>query len=85
MAKKTISNIWKYFAYNKEGNTSRCLVQGQKQCGKILKGKFGTNLKKHKISTRIILKNVTVEKARGAKNTRRGRKSQAPSHNYKKQ
>ena len=29
--------------------TSRCLVQGQKQCGKILKGKFTVNLQnKHK-------------------------------------
>ena len=29
-----------------EENSSRFLVQGQKQCGKILKGKFATNLKK---------------------------------------
>ena len=27
--------------------TSRFLIQGQKQCGKRLKGKFATNLKKH--------------------------------------
>ena len=37
MAKETRSNIQTYFAYNKEENSSRCLVQdGQKQCSKIL-------------------------------------------------
>ena len=62
MAKETRSHVWKYFANNKEENSSRFLVQSQKQCGKILKGKFATNLKKHKISTRKNLKNVTAEK-----------------------
>ena len=41
---------------------TRCLVQGQKQCGKILKGKFATNLKKHKISTRKNFKNVIQQR-----------------------
>ena len=45
----------------KEEKSSRCLVQGQKQCGKILKGKFATNLRKPKISTR---KNLNVTKQR---------------------
>ena len=31
-----------YFAYKREENSSRCLIKGQKQCGKILKGKFAT-------------------------------------------
>ena len=51
MVKETRTNVWKYFAYNKE-ETSRCLVQVHKQCGKLLKGKFAINLKKHKISTK---------------------------------
>ena len=38
MAKETRTNIWKYIAYNKEENSSRCLIQeGHKQCGKTLK------------------------------------------------
>ena len=49
------------------------LCQVQKQCGKILKGKFATNLKKE------FEKCDTAEKARGANSTRTGRKSQAPS------
>ena len=45
MAKETRSNVCKYSANNKQENSSRCLVQeGQKQCSKILKGKFATNL-----------------------------------------
>ena len=45
VAKETRSNVQKYFAYNKEKNSSRCFVQkGQKQYGKILKGKFAANL-----------------------------------------
>ena len=50
MAIETRSNVWNYFAYYKEENSSRCLVRGQKQCGKILKGKLATDLKKHKIT-----------------------------------
>ena len=49
----------------KEEKSSRCLVQGQKQCGKILKGKFATNLRKPKISTRKNLKNVTKQRKPG--------------------
>ena len=70
VAKETRSNVWKYLHIIKK-RTSRCLVQGQKQCGKILEGKFATNLRKHKISTRKNLKIVTkAEKARGANSTR---------------
>ena len=45
VAKETRSNVWKYLPTIKK-RTSRCLVQGQKQYGKILKKKFATNLLK---------------------------------------
>lgn len=45
---ETRSYVWKFFTYNKEEDTSKCLVEeDQKQCSKLLKGKFPTNLKKH--------------------------------------
>ena len=79
MVKETRSNVWNYFSYNEEENSSRCLVRGQKKCGKILKGKIATNLKKHNKHKKEFEECDTTEKARGAKSTRTGRKRQAPS------
>ena len=51
--------------------------QGRKQCGKIQKGKFAINLKKHLQNKhkKEFEECDTAEKARGANSTRTGRKS----------
>ena len=47
-SKETRSSVWKYFSYQEENNTSVCQIKaGEVQCGKVLQGKFATNLKKH--------------------------------------
>ena len=58
--------------------TSRCLIQGQTQCGKILKGKFATNFKKQNKHKEEFEDCDKAEKASGANSARTGR-SQAPS------
>ena len=60
-----------------EKRTSRCLVQGQKQCGKILKGKFD------KISTRKNLKIVTKQRKPGELTVSQEKRAMH-HHNYKK-
>ena len=84
MAKETGTNVWKYFAYNKEKNSSKCLVLGQKQCGKILKGNFATNLKKQNKHTKEFEVCDTAEKIRGVNSTRTER-ARHRYQNYNKQ
>ena len=57
---------------------------GHKQCGKILKGKFAINLKKHLNKHKKFEECDTAKKARWANSTRTG-KSQAPSSQLQKQ
>ena len=77
----------KYFTYNKEEKSSRCLVQeGQKQCGIILKGKFAINLKKHLQGKhkKDFEECDTAEKARRANSTEQEERARHLYHNYKK-
>ena len=85
MAKETRNNVGSILPTTKR-KTSRCLVQGQKQCGKILKGNFATNLKKHQISTSKNLKNVTQQRKPGELTVpAQEERARHLHHNYKKQ
>ena len=79
--KETRSNVCNYFAYNKEENSSRCLVQGQKQCGKILNRKLATNLKKQNKHKKEFEECDTAEKARGANSTEQEDRARHLHHN----
>ena len=50
--RKSVSNVWKYFSYDRASDKSRCLIDdmkdssGNQKCDALLTGNNATNLKK---------------------------------------
>ena len=51
--RKSVSNVWKYFSYDRASDKSRCLIDdmkdssGNQKCDALLTGNNATNLKNH--------------------------------------
>ena len=51
--RKSASNVWKYFSYDRASDKSRCLIDdikdssGNQKCDALLTGNNATNLKNH--------------------------------------
>jgi hypothetical protein len=89
--------IWKFFTYSESSNTSKCSVtiqndnSSEKICGKLLKGRYTTNLRKHLKSCHTqAYKELEAEEERKRETenktvvTRKNMSHQLTLHNYSK-
>jgi len=77
--RRKLSHVWEHFRFDIDTNKSTCTVKklgGQEICGKLIPGKFPTNLKNHLRSTHpqefaaILQKEASDKKEKAAKESR---------------